>query len=71
MDRVSVRDILFQLTEKVPSTARYVRSVMNIANYAEPLAIEVLSGDLENESRFSFYMRLISENSETFRVLQE
>ena len=32
MQRVDMLDILFQLSEKVPSTARYVRTCVNIAN---------------------------------------
>jgi hypothetical protein len=43
-DRVSVRDILYQLAEKIPSTARFTRSVLNIANGAEAETDEVLSG---------------------------
>jgi len=45
--------------------------VVNIANMAEREGDEVLSGVDGKEDRFIFHMRLISENSETFRVLQE
>ena len=68
---MSVRDILYQLTEKIPSTARYVRSVLNIANGVEPLTNEVLQGIEPWENRYEYYIRRISENSEIFRTLQE
>lgn len=68
-DRVQVRDILYQLIDKVPTTARYVRTVLNIANGDEPEVNEVLKGIKPWENRFEYYMRLISENAESFRTL--
>jgi hypothetical protein len=50
--RMSVLDILFQLTEKIPSTSRYVRTVLNIANGNERERDEVMRGEQGWEERF-------------------
>ena len=55
----------------VPSTARYVRTVVNIANGFEPLTNEVLTGIAPWENRFNYYMRRISENAEIFRQISQ
>ncbi len=49
---MSVLDILFQLTEKIPSTSRYVRTVLNIANGNERERDEVMRGEQGWEERF-------------------
>ena len=61
IDRVEVLDLLFQLTEKIPSTSRYIRTVVNIANDMEPNSNEIIN------DRFAYYMKRIGEDSETFR----
>ena len=67
---MAVRDILYQLTEKVPSTARYVRTAINIANGFEYPTDEVLQGAPTLwEDRFTYYMRLVSENADSFATI--
>ena len=61
LQRVEVLDILFELSAKIPSTSRYIRTVVDIANGFEPARDQVI-GD-----RFAYYMRRIAENSEEFR----
>ena len=67
--RMSVLDILFQLTEKIPSTSRYIRTVINIANGNERERDQVMQGEQGWEERFLYYMRRIGENAEEFRDL--
>ena len=66
---MSVLDILFQLTEKIPSTSRYIRTVINIANGNERETDQVMQGEKGWEERFQYYMRRIGENAEEFRDL--
>lgn len=50
-------DLLFEMTEKLPTTARYVRTCVNIANGFENNTNEVLS------NRFGYYMSEIALNA--------
>jgi hypothetical protein len=69
-ERVNVLEILYQLTEKVPSKARYAINVINIANGLEPAVDEVLDGLIsKGEDRFAFYMWRLAENAEDFRSI--
>jgi len=65
IERIEILDLLQQLSNKIPSTTRYVRTVMNIANEKETNFNEVI------EDRFSYYMDRIYENSEAFNQIQE
>ncbi len=51
------------MTEKVPSTTRFIRTCVNIANGFENNTNEVLS------DRFTYYMGRINENVEQFREI--
>lgn len=66
---VQVRDIVFQLMDKVPSTARFVRSAINVANGFEYSTDEVLVPP--QEDRFTYYMRRVAENADSFASLQQ
>lgn len=63
LDRIKVLDLLFQMTEKVPSTTRFIRTCVNIANGFESNMNEVIP------DRFTYYMGRISENAEQFREI--
>ena len=65
MERVQILDLLYELTNKIPSTSRYVRTVVNIANGYESNSNELIP------DRFAYYMQRIADNSEQFRTLQE
>jgi hypothetical protein len=60
ISRIDILDLMETLTEKVPSTARYVRTVINIATGIESNSNAVIT------DRFTYYMGRISDNSQTF-----
>jgi|LauGreDrversion4_2_1035121.scaffolds.fasta_scaffold25890_5 hypothetical protein len=53
--------------DRVPSTARFVRTALNIANGFEYPKDDVLSSP--QEDRFTYYMRRLAENSDKFASL--
>jgi hypothetical protein len=54
----------------VPSTARYARTALNIANGREPnVNEEIKGGKNDEEDRFRYYMRMIAEDAESFRLI--
>lgn len=51
MKRIEILDLLFEITERVPSSSRYIRTCVNIANGFENNSNEVIP------DRFSYYMK--------------
>ena len=63
MERVEILGILNELQLMVPSTSRYLRTCVDIANGYESNFNEVL------EDRFAYYMNRISEDAQSFNSL--
>jgi hypothetical protein len=71
-------DIISELQLKIPQTTRYIRTVINIARGDEALSDMIFNskdvgggGGGGGEDRFTYYMKKISENAESFRELQQ